>query len=157
MKRKLIMVAVLVLLLGYWVWRSREVEVIKRQCKTFISMADSVDGGVGLFNVNRLESLLAESIRFHIEAVEREPFQVGKIEVISGYQWLAKKAQKADFKIAEFKAITIAGKRAEVRTVVEGILEMPDMRMFDGSQECNFTWIKDQNGKWELSEFVFLD
>jgi len=155
MKRVAIIVVVAVLLLGYWFWRSRDQQVIKRQCKALIEMADQVDGGVGIFDVKRLEGLLADSILFEIDAVGPDAMQVNEIDVISAYQWLGGNAQKADFKITEFVSITIEKDRAFVKAKVDGILEMPDMRMLEGSHSCDFTWEKSGKGDWLLIGFVF--
>lgn len=155
MKRILLIVGVVVVILLYVVWRGQTEQVLKRHSKNLISLADQVGGGIGLFDVNRLEGLLAEEVTFEIEIVADEPFSAGRIEVLSAYRWLGSNVQKSDFKIAEFTNVQIDGDRATLELQVEGMLEMPDMRMLEGDHSVVLDWHKDERGDWQLERFVW--
>lgn len=155
MKRALIIAGVVVLLLAYIVWRSQPEQVLKRRSKALIGMADQVSGGVGLFDLNRLEGLIADELRFQVDVVSGEFESASLAEVVSGYQWMGENTRKSDFKIEEFKSISIDGDRARVKCRVEGVLEMSDIRMMEGLHRVEFAWRKDKRGDWRLEELVW--
>ena len=156
MKKVIPIVAVVLILFGWVVWRGQDKQVLKRQCKTLIAMADQVSGGIGIFDVNRLDGLLSDEVTFNIDILADEPFRAGKAEVLAAYQWLGGNVQKSKFRITEFHAVPIDDGKAEVQTRVEGMLEMPEMRMIDGAHAVDFTWEKTEDGAWKLTGFSFL-
>ena len=143
------------LVIGYLVWRSQPEQVLKRQCKTLMGMADEVGNGVGIFDIKRLENLLADQVVFQIDVVDEEPFRAGQIEVISAYRWLGGNVEKSNFMIVEFTSVEIEGDEARLDLKVAGTLEMPDMRMLEGEHAAGFLWQKDEEGDWRLTEFSF--
>ena len=155
MKRNIGIAVAAVLLIGFFVWRAQPQQVVKRKSKELIGMADQVGGGVGLFDFSNLETLLDAQIEFEVEAVSRERETVGSVEVISAYQWLGENVKKSEFEISSFDSIQINGDQATVKTQVEGLLEMEDIRMLDGTYFVEFGWRKDEKGDWRLTELIW--
>ena len=155
MKRNLIIAGAAVLLIGYLIWRAQPEQVLKRRCDLLISMADSVAGGTGFFDLNRLEGLLADRVAVEVEQVSTERERFGQVEVITGYQWLGENVQKSSFDIIEFTSIDIQDDKATVKTRVEGMLEMPDIRMMDGEYFVEFQWKKDERDEWRLVALIW--
>lgn len=155
MKRIAVISVFVVLLIAYLIWRVQPEQVLKRRCKSVIALADQASGGVGLFDVSRLEKLLGDHINFQIEVVSSEIHSANRIEALSGYQWIAENVKKSDFEIEEFTSIEIEEDKARVKSRVQAVLEMPEIRMMDGVYLVEFGWLKDEKGDWRLIEVVW--
>ena len=155
MKKNIIIAAVLLLGLVFFIWRSQPKQVIKRQSEELISMADKISSGVGLFDFNKLESLLAPQVDFEVEEVSSERQTVGSVEVISAYQWLGDNIKKSEFKVVSIDSIQIKGDAAKVKMQVKGLLEIPEMRMMDDTYFVELAWESDDKGDWRLTELIW--
>ncbi len=82
MKKNIIIAAVILLVLGFFVWRAQPKQVIKRQSKALISMADNVSDGVSMLDYDKLETLLGDRSEFEIAAASREEETAVGVEVI---------------------------------------------------------------------------
>ena len=147
--------AILVLLVGFLIWRGQPEQVLKRRSKALIEMANQASSGVGIFDLNRLEGLIDQELKYQIDAVSEEGGSAYVAEVVSGYQWMGENVEKSEFEIQEFTSLQIEGDRALVKMQVQSVLEMKGIRMMDGVQFVEFTWSKNDRGDWRLSEMLW--
>lgn len=155
LKHYAIIGAVVIALIGFLIWRAQPEQVIKRRSKALIEMADQVSGGVGLFDLNRLEGLIDRELKYEVQAVSEKPGTAYVAEVVSGYHWMSENVQKSDFKIEEFTSVVIEGDTARVKMQVQSVLDMKGIRMMDGIQFVEFGWRKNDRGDWRLSEMIW--
>lgn len=155
MKRKLIILAILVIITGVLIWRAQPEQVLKRRSKDLIGMANSVSIGAGVFDLNRLKALLADEVALEIEQVSMDREVVAEDQVISTYQWLGENVKRSSFEILEFVGIDIHGSHATIKTRVVGVLEMENIRSMDGEYLVTFGWRKDARGDWVLADLIW--
>lgn len=155
MKRNLIILAVLVIITGVLIWRSKPEQVLKRRSKDLIGMASSVSVGPGIFDLNRLKILLADEVALEIEQVSKDREVVAEAQVISAYKWLGENVKRSSFEIVEFIGIDIDGSQATIKARVGGVLEMESIRSMDGEYLVTFGWRKDARGDWVLAELIW--
>ena len=155
MKRKLLIIGVLLVVMGYLYWRTQPEQVIKRRSKSLIEMADQVSEGAGLFDIKRLEGLIGHQLKYQVDAYSSQRASANQAEVLSAYQWMGDNTKKSEFKIEEITGLSIEGNDARLKCRVVGILEMNDIRMMEGLHLVEFGWCRDSKGHWRLVELVW--